>query len=587
MTDKNIFDDAMDSAIDEAAENRPGGASEQMIDYMTPWRRATNMIFIGMALSVITLNFLMLQYILPLIGMVMAMLGFRALRAENVYFKACFVLSAADLCVNVPILAVNATVYASEFNASDALKLLTLAFAALKLLILLLMRKGFAAVQQKAGRERSTGAVSALIVWYAALIALGLFNASGWIILGFMIAVYVIIIRGLFVMARGMEEAGCAVRAAEVRISDKYLTLTIAAALCAGIACGYIFFDGYSMEWTVVEVVDEQDAGAPGARQDSEIYSVRKQLLDLGFPENALDDMTYDDIMACADPLRVVVWEDNYSMNEWTEGAYGGSAEDDGDDITLTDIGVQLSDGRWKLIDRFEWNDRPGAGLNGGFRGTEAVRLRPVCNMSDRWVPEAQDDDQDGTTVKASGRVLSDREGRTYAAPYHYLGVRPVQQADAFLGTEVSNDIFAEFSLPRSGERQRGYIMYGVRDRAADEYELDGSGGGYSKDAQGEYAGAEDLDDAFGGSGLYSLVSYAHQVYWLRYPAITAADALTNGWSTGGNAFRTVQSGFKFYEGADLSDNDYALNSGRRYSNVAARYLEEREAGPQAAEQAG
>lgn len=44
-------------------------------------------IFIGLALSTVTLNFLNLQYILPAIGLLFLWLGFRRLRQVNGWFS--------------------------------------------------------------------------------------------------------------------------------------------------------------------------------------------------------------------------------------------------------------------------------------------------------------------------------------------------------------------------------------------------------------------------------------------------------------------------------------------------------------------
>ena len=55
---------------------------------VTPWRRAMGRILWGLALTSITLQFWNLQYLLPTIGLVLLMLGFRALRRENGWLAA-------------------------------------------------------------------------------------------------------------------------------------------------------------------------------------------------------------------------------------------------------------------------------------------------------------------------------------------------------------------------------------------------------------------------------------------------------------------------------------------------------------------
>ena len=66
---------------------------DEVVEKVNPFRRAVNRVLIGMALCTLTLNFWGLNYILPTVGMVLSLLGFRALRRENGCFTACFVLT--------------------------------------------------------------------------------------------------------------------------------------------------------------------------------------------------------------------------------------------------------------------------------------------------------------------------------------------------------------------------------------------------------------------------------------------------------------------------------------------------------------
>ena len=116
--------------------------------------------------------------------------------------------------------------------------------------------------------------------------------------------------------------------------------------------------------------------------------------------------------------------------------------------------------------------------------------------------------------------------------------------------------------------------MYGVYDRASESYELDESGGGTPIDEPGEYCDAEKINEMFGYRSFVSLVNYAHQVYWLRYPVKTAADEMMDSWLSSSNAFRTVQSSFNYY--CDVPDAfDEERTSDSRYSDMAVSDLRE------------
>ena len=73
--------------------DRPDLPPEEIVEEVTPWKRAMNRVLVGMALSTVTLNFLLLDTILPAIGVVLMLLGFRSLRCENRWFRSCFALT--------------------------------------------------------------------------------------------------------------------------------------------------------------------------------------------------------------------------------------------------------------------------------------------------------------------------------------------------------------------------------------------------------------------------------------------------------------------------------------------------------------
>lgn len=64
-----------------------------------------------------------------------------------------------------------------------------------------------------------------------------------------MLGCYILILRSLFRLSREMEESGYALTPAPVRLSDEMLVRAIAALLAIGIACGYLFFGSYRMDW--------------------------------------------------------------------------------------------------------------------------------------------------------------------------------------------------------------------------------------------------------------------------------------------------------------------------------------------------
>ena len=250
------------------------------------------------------------------------------------------------------------------------------------------------------------------------------------------------------------------------------------------------------------------------ASAQAQTAAIRQQLLGLGFPEEVLNDLTPEDIAACDGALRIVTETENYPVNDgrnvlWeaynekNERYYVQDTVYDVKELRLTGVAVQLPGERetWMVFHHFLWTTDP------GFYGTEAIQIRPAC----RSIPEGW-----AATGDATGRVLYDRGGQTFAAPYASLGAQTFTANTVLWGEQTNTDLFAAFSLPQHGEHCRGYVAYSTTE-ARDGYILS--------------------------SGVY----YTHQQSWLQYPVVTAMEKrLTTTWGDSG-AFRTVQDALQFF----------------------------------------
>ena len=223
---------------------------------------------------------------------------------------------------------------------------------------------------------------------------------------------------------------------------------------------------------------------------------------------------TPEDIAACDGALRVVAVTEDHPFND---GRTVSHKESDGEggvvsvldtvydvrELRLTSVGVQLPGAQetWRVFHHFLWTTDP------GFYGTEALQIRPAY----RSIPEGWSAAGDVT-----GRVLYDRDGQTFAAPYASLGAQTFTANTVLWGKQTNTDLFAAFSLPRHAEHARGYVAYSTTE-ARDGYILS--------------------------SGVY----YTHQQSWLQYPVVTAMEKrLTTTWGDSG-AFRTVQHALQFF----------------------------------------
>ncbi len=453
---------------------------QDVVDEVTPWRRAMNRVLVGLGLTTITLNFLWLDYLLPAVGMVLLLLGFRALRRENPWFRTCWGIAVLRAVYTFVNLILNATILQSAFRASSQASALVTVSLGLLFAEFFCLWGGLRAVQRKAGLPPHAGGAVALMVWYAFLCLLAQVGYVGLLLGGILLMVYVCIIRGLWKLSGELDEAGYAIRPAPVRMEDGTVALAITLLLVGGCICGWLFGSRYPMAWTPVETGEH-----------GQTAEIKAELLELGIPEDVLDDLTAEDLAACDGAIRAVVETCDEPLNN-----------DKQKTLHITGVAVELSGAveRWMIIQHFRWEENP------GFYGTESIQLWPAYQDSDGWCAGGE----------VTGRVLYDKDGQTYAAPYWFLGEQRVTSDSLFWGAQTSTDVFAAFSMPSNGENHRGYVAYPI----------------------------EELEDGYLISGWFN---YTHQRVAIQYPALSAMEnRMRNSWNDAG-AFFTMQYATQFH----------------------------------------
>ena len=344
-------DREFDALLESAAPELP---PDDVARDVTPWRRAIGNILGGSAMCSITLNFFCLNYLLPTIGVILQLLGFRPLRRENRWFRACWLLAVLRAALFLPCIVLNATIYSNAVYASSVGTALTYGMLAVQMLLFFCFWQALRTMQKKAGTGGGAAPAAALLVWYAAVLALAYVQYSGLLLGLAMLGCYILILRSLFRLSREMEESGYALTPAPVRLSDETLVRAIAALLAVGIACGYLFFGSYRMDW-------QPKSGSLSA----EAVEIRAELLALGYPEDALNDLSEDDLLACRGATLVVVHEADKPMNGGREVRedFGSSTHIstvyDVRELHFTDVAVRLPGEaeHWRILHHFPGTD--------------------------------------------------------------------------------------------------------------------------------------------------------------------------------------------------------------------------------------
>lgn len=426
---------------------------------VSPWRSAMGCIVWGIALKTLTLQILYLDDILPTLGCILLVLGFRTLRQENGALRWAYGLSIA------------AAVVRSACAVLQALPVdvgLTFGYVdgALMLGMLIALWRGMIGVSRAAGAEKpSAPAAGALAAFYAVLIPLAFIGLEGWLLVLPVLAVYLVILRNLVKLFRSLENTGYAIHAAPVRLPTAavlwgYLGLTLAAVVLA-----MLLGQRYPMDWQVRD----------DAPQDE---TIRAELLALGMPRRVLDDLTAEEVAAMSGARAVFVNEDKlYNQTKYREIVmehYLGedplrvlrydrtitTKHDDGTrsytyvyrafdtlEQTMTSVAVELAgaDGEkhYIVIHHLYYDTQPSS------RYTEGMTVWPVWKMESSWRP--------GTLC--SGRVLCTRQGTAQTAALHGLAYDD-RQVTGFFGTDRRASFDAQWTRPSGAGDVRMYMLY-------------------------------------------------------------------------------------------------------------------------------
>ena len=445
---------------------------EDIVAQTVPGKKALNRILVGYFLSTFTINGLGLNLILPVIGQILMLLGFRALQHENRWFSACYVFAVLQAFLRFGKLILGTTIFDLPFedpqNAASAFYIALALQVLLTVVSLLCFWRGLRTVQKACGIRSKAIGVLALLVWNLLFCAMALLQMRGQFFGGytllFLLVSLIIILWMIARQAKALDATGYVLQPAPLRLSDRTLTLIILGILAIGCTCGHLFFSSYDMDW---QKIDSTESAATS--------ETKSQLAALGFPEDILDDLTPEDLARCHGAEQVVV--DARTLNS------ENPTFDNGDyDIRLTNVIVLVprETPHVVLFNHFSWLSTP------KFYGTAALNILPTYEVSaELWRLE------NGPT----GRILYDDGDDSFVADYHSIEMRTVT-SNLFRNVAPSPSLYASFIFPNQGTRQRGYITYTIAPRAI-------------------------LPEGYRQAG-YSQMTYMHQKKRFLYPAETA-----------------------------------------------------------------
>lgn len=257
-----------------------------------PWRKPIGLICWGLALITITLDLLGLDIILPAVGTVLLWLGLRPLRRENGAFRFAYACAtvyavlrlAGVLLQATPMDGCLAELIGREWvTATGSVPLYHVLRTVLVQTVLVLavggLWQGLKGVSIRAGQEPRTAAAGGLAILEALLILLALLGLEGWLLVGPVMLVWICLVVGLYKLSKSLDRVGYALRPAPMPVSS---------GLALGLWLGLhlLGIGVLPLLFSRLPVNSQTPAHAPGGDAP-----LRAELLELGFPEDILDDL--------------------------------------------------------------------------------------------------------------------------------------------------------------------------------------------------------------------------------------------------------------------------------------------------------
>lgn len=458
---------------DSIAEALPDNIAQTV----TPWRRSMSFVLFGMLMCSISLNLGWLSMVLPIAGTVLSFLGFRALRGENNYFRACFILTSLHAIIMLGLLSLGVTV----FRLTDFYNYIRIFRLAVMFVLMVCLLRGVRGVQKSAGIKSHSGEVRIMILWYAFMCWFSSIEIENQFIMPYVLLIsYIFIVHAFFKLSGELDEAGYTIRSSHISVPDKAVSLILCVVILSGIICGYIFGGSYPMNFE------------PAVSSESEqVKAVSERLTELGFPEDILSDIAPEDIMKCEGAAEVMcethignMQNEKFAFNNTDEErTYDDSALEITFVCVKTEVQDPIEDIIYQVFCHFKWISPP------KFYGTEAIRFMPFSSSGFMY-PEYSE---------YTGRVIYENDEVTYSAPFYTIKCDGYVSYDGKLNTNYTMSasmVYADFSFPRDCEAPRGYITCGADKNVRDIHYL------------------------------ISELTYNHQRTWAQYPVKSASEML-------------------------------------------------------------
>lgn len=391
-----------------------------------PWGRPISNITWGFAFTVITFNFFSLQYILPTIGGALLYIGFYDLRMENKELNVAWIFSIINMVIELlNLIHVNTPLHIYHNNVNIKAFILT----AFQVSFLLIFRKGLNKVFERAGVNPTKDPLLWLVIWRIIVVIYAITHlGSIWFIYLPLIYYYFYNFRSLYRLGNELSGINLIFSEVTVRFSSKKYALGYV------IGCAFIVIlcaVGYN------HITLDSTEFIPSNNSET-----RDMLMDMGFPEAILKDISDDEVEVLKDAIYVDVSSELLMFDYKEEsiksemGTYNVTKKPGKSNLEATSIYVELKDSSMYGLQYFQWQGS-GSYWNDGFIVGGSVPLEFI-----------------------NGRLLYENKGTSYTASIPRLNNEMVLETDRFGSENKYKNITGAVNYPFGSEKQRGYVFY-------------------------------------------------------------------------------------------------------------------------------
>lgn len=422
--------DSNDFQIDRFNENNLDELSMVLDekDIKKFWHESMKRITLGFMFTVMTFDFLWLQYILPILGVTLLYIGFRDLRKENKALNIAWIFSIISMVLQVLNLIYINTPLNVNFKSIGIMAFISTAF---QLSFLIIFRKGIRNIFNKTNIIPKSDPILGIIIWRVIVVISALTGLGQiWFISIPIIIYYFYIFRSLYKLSYDLETINYIPSRVTEIINKKKLfwVYAISCIFIVGVCCvlsNHIKLDS-------IEVIPVKE------------FKTRNMLIDKGVPVKIIKDIVDDDIAMLKNIMNVETFSEELKFNSTLDNirsrfnTYNSTNKSSESNLEVTSIFIKLNNNEMYAIEYFDW------GEGGPY-----------------W--------QDGFAISGSrplelinGRLLYESEDINYSAKIPRLRGDMYTSTDIFGYERQDEKITGVINYPSNSKAQRGYVFYKI-----------------------------------------------------------------------------------------------------------------------------